>query len=57
MRPMWDRRYACEEYVYGIHPNDFLVENLPKGRTGKALCLAEGEGRNAVHLANEAMKS
>jgi SAM-dependent methyltransferase len=48
---MWDERYGTAEYVYGTKPNDFLVsvvERLPKGRV---LCLAEGEGRNAVYLA------
>lgn len=48
---MWDERYSTEEFAYGREPNDFLkerVELLPVGRT---LCLAEGEGRNAVFLA------
>ncbi|MEJ2308497.1 MAG: class I SAM-dependent methyltransferase [Gammaproteobacteria bacterium] len=48
---MWDERYSTEEFAYGKEPNDFLkerVELLPVGRT---LCLAEGEGRNAVFLA------
>lgn len=47
----WDERYQCEDFVYGVAPNDFLdsvVERLPAGRV---LCLAEGEGRNAVFLA------
>lgn len=49
----WDERYNRDEYVYGIKPNDFLasqVKELPKGRV---LCLAEGEGRNAVFLAEQ----
>lgn len=49
---MWDQRYNQSEFVYGTNPNDFLKENyhnIPKG--GKVLCLAEGEGRNAVFLA------
>lgn len=48
---MWDQRYSADEYVYGKDPNDFLANaasNLPKG---KILCVAEGEGRNAVFLA------
>lgn len=48
---MWDQRYSSEAYVYGTEPNDFLAavaDRLPRGR---ALCLAEGEGRNAVYLA------
>ncbi len=50
---MWDERYSDEEYAYGKKPNDFLVEaahHIPKGRV---LCLAEGEGRNAVYLARQ----
>ncbi|MCH8532147.1 MAG: class I SAM-dependent methyltransferase [Saccharospirillum sp.] len=49
---MWDQRYSSEHYVYGTEPNDFLREQsglLAKG--GRVLCLAEGEGRNAVFLA------
>lgn len=48
---MWDERYSSEQFAYGKEPNDFLrevVDRLPVGRT---LCLAEGEGRNAVFLA------
>jgi len=48
---MWDKRYNTTEYVYGTAPNDFLsgaVTGIPQGRT---LCIAEGEGRNAVFLA------
>ena len=50
---MWDQRYNSENYAYGTEPNDFLVAkfgSLPKGRV---LCLAEGEGRNAVWLAQQ----
>ncbi|MFT7879783.1 MAG: class I SAM-dependent methyltransferase [Sulfurimonas sp.] len=49
---MWNQRYDQDAFVYGTNPNDFLEENyhtIPKG--GKVLCLAEGEGRNAVFLA------
>jgi len=52
---MWDERFRCDTYVYGEEPNDFLAEQcralkLADG-PGPVLCLAEGEGRNAVHLA------
>lgn len=49
---MWDERYDTDEYVYGIHPNRFLVSIADKIPVGKTLCLAEGEGRNAVYLAS-----
>ena len=48
----WDARYAEPGWAFGTEPNDFLREHaqaLPAG--GRVLCLAEGEGRNAVHLA------
>lgn len=47
----WDARYAENDYAYGKAPNDFLAANahLMSGR--RVLCLAEGEGRNAVFLA------
>jgi SAM-dependent methyltransferase len=48
---MWDDRYSSEEFAYGKEPNDFLAQNTDKLPKGRVLCLAEGEGRNAVHLA------
>ena len=51
---MWDERYKEEGFAYGTDPNDFLkseYSRIPKG--GRVLCLAEGEGRNAVFLAKE----
>mgnify|MGYP001803443981 FL=1 len=48
----WDDRYQDEEYIYGQHPNDFLRDNANLFRNGDTvLTLAEGEGRNAVFLA------
>lgn len=48
----WDQRYDSETYFYGTEPNDFLVEQSHLIPTGaQILCLAEGEGRNAVYLA------
>jgi SAM-dependent methyltransferase len=49
----WDRRYAAETYAFGTEPNDFLVEVAPLIPAGRVLCLAEGEGRNAVWLAGQ----
>ncbi len=54
---MWNERYNEAEYVFGTEPNDFLrqvFDNIPAG--GKVLCLAEGEGRNAVFLAEQGYK-
>jgi len=55
-RAMWDERYGRPGFAYGHAPNDFLVgvaDRLPS--TGRALCLAEGEGRNAVFLAQRGL--
>ncbi len=48
----WDERYAGEDYHYGTEPNDFLASVADRIPEGPVLCLAEGEGRNAVHLAS-----
>jgi SAM-dependent methyltransferase len=51
---MWDDRYSAEDYIYGKQPNDFLANvaaSIPKG--GRVLCIAEGEGRNSVFLAEQ----
>jgi SAM-dependent methyltransferase len=50
---MWDERYRAEEYVYGTAPNDFLKSVAARIPKGKVLSLAEGEGRNAVYLAEQ----
>ncbi len=55
---MWDQRYDQHDYFYGTEPNDFLramAVQLPTG--GRLLCLAEGEGRNAVWLAAQGFAS
>jgi SAM-dependent methyltransferase len=48
---MWEERYGADDYVYGTEPNEFLRESLDLLPMGEVLCLAEGEGRNAVFLA------
>lgn len=47
----WNQRYSGEEYFYGTSPNAFIVESVSLIPPGPVLCLAEGEGRNAVFLA------
>lgn len=54
---MWDERYKDAAYLYGTEPNDFLreaVSYLPAN--GELLSLAEGEGRNAVFLAEQGFR-
>jgi SAM-dependent methyltransferase len=47
----WNDRYAVASHVYGEAPNAFVAEVASQIPAGPVLCLAEGEGRNAVHLA------
>lgn len=47
----WDERYAQPGFAFGSAPNDFLVSVAARIPRGRVLCLAEGEGRNAVYLA------
>jgi SAM-dependent methyltransferase len=50
----WDARYGQDGFYYGTEPNDFLVEQAGLiAQGGRVLCLAEGEGRNAVYLASK----
>ena len=50
---MWDERYSDPEFVYGRAPNAFLARQAHRIPEGPVLCLAEGEGRNAVWLAQD----
>lgn len=50
MKDFWNERYAAKEYAYGTAANDFLKAQ-EIGSDLKVLCLAEGEGRNGVYLA------
>lgn len=49
----WDERFADEGYFYGVAPNDYLAAQFESIPPGRVLCLAEGEGRNAVFLAEQ----
>lgn len=51
IEPMWNERFSESGFAYGTDPNDFLVSVADQIPRGKVLCLAEGEGRNAVYLA------
>jgi cyclopropane fatty-acyl-phospholipid synthase-like methyltransferase len=47
----WDTRYNTEVYQYGTAPNDFLAAQMRHlAPAGHVLMLAEGEGRNALHV-------
>lgn len=49
----WNGRFAGDDYTYGTSPNDFLVVALTNEAIGRAFSLGEGEGRNAVWMAEQ----
>jgi SAM-dependent methyltransferase len=52
----WEARYAKPDYEFGKAPNEFLASCkalLPK--SGRALSVADGEGRNGVWLAEQGL--
>lgn len=53
----WDERYGDDSFFYGTDPSDFLREQAHLLTSGAdVLCLAEGEGRNAVFLAERGLR-
>lgn len=56
MRPdldRWKQRFAKEGYLFGETPNHFLATHAAVLPPGRALCVADGEGRNGVWLAEQ----
>ena len=52
----WEKRFSVPDYVFGTAPNAFLQSQaaaLPK--SGTALAVADGEGRNGVWLAEHGL--
>jgi SAM-dependent methyltransferase len=52
----WESRYSVPEFIFGREPNYFLQSCrglLPA--SGKALAIADGEGRNGVWLAEQGL--
>lgn len=47
----WNNRYSVDHFIFGTEPNGFLASVASRIPLGPVLCLAEGEGRNAVFLA------
>lgn len=53
-KEQWNKSFSDERYVYGEIANEFIQENahlFPKN--SHIACFAEGEGRNAVYLAEK----
>jgi SAM-dependent methyltransferase len=52
----WETRYAPAEYAFGKAPNYFLAACRPLlPPAGRALAVADGEGRNGVWLAEQGL--
>jgi SAM-dependent methyltransferase len=52
----WESRYAPESYLFGTAANAFLVRQKPiLPKVGRALSIADGEGRNGVWLAEQGL--
>jgi len=53
----WNQRYAGEDYHFGREPNAYLrVQAARLPTRGQALCVADGEGRNSVWLAQQGLR-
>jgi SAM-dependent methyltransferase len=53
---MWEERFAQDGYVFGIEPVPFLLKHESFFESGQSvLSIAEGEGRNGVHLAQKGL--
>jgi len=52
----WNQRFSAPDYVFGTAPNAFLAANAARLKAGqRALCVADGEGRNSVWLAEQGL--
>jgi cyclopropane fatty-acyl-phospholipid synthase-like methyltransferase len=52
----WNARFGAADYVFGTAPNAFLASQAARLRPGMtALCIADGEGRNSVWLAEQGL--
>jgi len=53
----WNERYGTGDYVFGTAPNAFLAAQRGRLAPGmRALCVADGEGRNSVWLAEQGLQ-
>jgi 2-polyprenyl-3-methyl-5-hydroxy-6-metoxy-1,4-benzoquinol methylase len=53
----WNQRFGAAEYIFGTAPNAFLASHASLLAPGqRALCVADGEGRNSVWLAEQGLE-
>lgn len=52
----WNRRYAGDDFLFGTAPNAWLRDHAGAITAGgRVLCVADGEGRNSVWLAQQGL--
>ncbi|MDB5897111.1 MAG: Methyltransferase type 11 [Ramlibacter sp.] len=52
----WDKRFSQEGFVFGTEPNEWLRGHAQVWKAGaRVLCVADGEGRNSVWLAQRGL--
>ena len=57
MQDFWNEKFQGEELLYGKEPNNFIKENIELLiNAKKVMCLGEGEGRNALFLAEKGLE-
>ncbi|MBC7577011.1 MAG: class I SAM-dependent methyltransferase [Tardiphaga sp.] len=53
---VWETRFGGTDFIFGKQPNHFLASCRPLlPGSGKALAIADGEGRNGVWLAEQGL--
>ena len=53
----WNQRFAADGYLFGTEPNAWLREHAAVWQAGqRVLCVADGEGRNSVWLAQRGVR-
>ena len=57
MQELWNAKFQTKNLIYGEAPNNFIKENIDLFlQAKKVLCLGEGEGRNAIFLADKGLE-
>lgn len=52
----WNRRFSATGYLFGTEPNGWLHDHADLLQAGqRVLCVADGEGRNSVFLAQRGL--
>lgn len=53
----WNKRYSQADFLFGRAPNAWLAASAAQlPRQGSVLCVADGEGRNSVWLAQQGLQ-